>query len=262
MRRLIWVVTVFVLASCDLAEDIAEGFDETEFVERTVVYFPVAYGGNSNPAFRRDGPCSNTPGTGVPMPERAQWLDDGGPGTAVRPGIVPVSYANTFIRGADPFPCNEWQFPVMQGVIRFSLGGIPDGAVVQNAELYFRSRRSNTGGRPAINDTRDCMIDSGTGFAEIGIPPMSNVGSIEVRPIGPLIAYAGAQSLGFSPVNVTSLTREMVARPAIDQEFIISPKPLIRRQEHDVSVFGTVRYCARHLTDISLRIDVLEPMPR
>lgn len=255
MPRIVAFICIFFLAGCDFFGTIFGGIATGQLVSRAEEMQPIEVGAHEFASSRRSGTCPDLPLRGLRSPEASHWRNLGG---ADARGML-VAYANDFFPGADPFPCNEWLFSVVQGKVIFDLSSIPRGALIDSATLTFGSVLPVlTPSRGFLETTRDCgRFSDSTIFAEVGRSATIVPGS-DTR--GGLIALRRPAADFASTINVRSALRSMVASGSNLAQFIVSPKDARHTSEHDVSALGPTTYCALHISEVTLEVTYREPV--
>lgn len=81
----------------------------------------------------QSGVCPFVNRQGGASPALAEFESAGG---ADRRGML-MGFSANVIRGADPIPCDIWQFHMFQAKMLFDFSELPEGAIVQQADLEF-----------------------------------------------------------------------------------------------------------------------------
>ncbi|SFR41511.1 hypothetical protein SAMN04488005_1656 [Yoonia tamlensis] len=227
------------LAGCDILDNLADRERQT-FVLR-----PTVQGVHHVAASYTTGVCPFLQRTGTGSALMHDWRDTGGRDR----GDVRVGFESTLIPGQDPIPCNTWIHHAYQGKAFFDLAAIPEGSIVETAQLSLMGRR------PAIADRTTeaipCFLDIGeaSGLTTSDYDFVSG-GADDLISYGPLRP-------NLSSGDISRTVAKWVREREGDNWLVLSSGPGEAFVEHDGRQ-ATV-HCARDISDISITVVALVP---
>lgn len=240
-------IVVLALPSCTIFQ--------RELVEERVTLTPAFTGVHHTHEYYNTGSCDpfTLDRRGLGSPELAQWIGLGG---ADAVGLL-TGYSNDFDRGADPFPCNLWNFHLFQAKLVFDLSTLPAGALVTDARLRSTLTSRTTTARGFLNEGADCHF-------ELGAADSATLGAY-TRVSGRENAVAYRRTRPDAPrpfrddMDVTQTVFDWVTGRRENFGFVVSPERerAFREQENQ----QTTVYCAAYLTDVSLELTLQVPAP-
>lgn len=242
VRNSLCALAFSTLAACGLTESLAN------LEPRSYAFSPTVSGIRHVSHVYNTGTCSGLDRRGTGSGLLEEWRRAGG---LEARGLL-VGFSSILARGQDPFPCNLWLHHTFQGKAFFDLGALPAGAILRSARLTYTRRPVTLADRgPA---STPCGYQAGvaeglaTGRYERFPDPS---GRIDARPTAPERALSAVGH------DVTRTVGRWVRAGSSDNWIVFSVEGGRALAEHTET--DDVAYCAMHLDDIMLELEMWVP---